>query len=164
MEGVNEVRQTFFQELYKRMRQNVDIVALTGDLGFGGFDPIQKDLPSQFVNCGAAEQAMLGMACGLSLKGKIPVVYSITPFLIYRGFETLRTYIDHEKIKVILIGSGRDKDYAHDGFSHDATDIPRILSTLSNVVQCYPESKEEIPTILDEMISASAPSFLSLRR
>ena len=80
------MRKEFFVYLYEKMRVNPDIFALTGDLGFGGFDKIQQDLPKQFVNCGAAEQTMLDMACGLAVGGKIPVCYSITTFLLYRGF------------------------------------------------------------------------------
>ena len=41
----------------------------------------------------------MGMATGLALENKIPVVYSITPFIIYRPFEFIRNYLDHEKIR-----------------------------------------------------------------
>jgi transketolase len=46
------------------------------------------------------------------------VVYSITPFVLYRPFEWIRNYLDHEKIPVKLVGGGRDKDYGYLGFSH----------------------------------------------
>lgn len=158
------MRHTFAQELHKQMTLRTDIVLLTGDLGYKMWDQIRIDYPSRFINCGASEQAMLDMAVGLAHSGKIPFVYSITPFLIYRAFETLRTYINHEKLNVKLVGSGRDKDYAHDGFSHDASDVQKILNTLSNIRQIYPASKEEIPTLVKDMVSSTDPSFISLSR
>ena len=158
------MRKTFFKELYRIMQENTNVFALTGDLGFIGFDKIRNDFNDRFLNCGAVEQAMLDIAVGLSYAGKIPVCYSITPFLIFRAFETIRTYIDHEKLHIILAGSGRDDDYKHDGISHNASDIPTILKPLYNLKQYYPDAKEEIPGLLDKVIKEAQPSFISLKR
>ena len=128
------------------------------------WDQIRVDYPNRCINCGASEQAMMDMAVGLAHCDKIPVVYSITPFLIYRAFETLRTYVDHERLNVKLVGSGRDKDYAHDGWSHDASDVQKILNTLPNIRQLYPAGKEEIPAMVKNMVSSTDPSFISLSR
>ena len=158
------MRNTFANELYKHMEKNVDIFLLTGDLGYHVFDDIKKDFPDRFLNVGAAEQAMMDIAIGLSLEGKIPFVYSITPFLIYRPFESLRTYIDHEKLNVKLVGSGRDADYAHDGFSHNASDVWAILSQLPSIIQYYPIDKAQIPDLVSAMLEKKGPEFLSLKR
>ena len=146
------------------MKKNKDIFLLTGDLGFKMWDKIKEDFSDRFINCGAAEQAMVGIAVGLALKGKIPFVYSITPFLIYRPFETIKIYLDGEGISVMLAGSGRDKDYSHDGPSHDATDIKKTLNTTPNIVQYWPETKEQVAKMVKEMINNKKPSFISLKR
>lgn len=158
------MRKQFFIELYELMAANEKIVVLTGDLGYGGFDKIREDFPTRFINCGASEFAMVGIACGLALEGKIPVVYSITPFLLYRPFELIRTYIDHEEIPVKLIGSGRDDDYKHDGYSHDATDVPEILNSLPNISTYYPKDEDGMLRMLPEIIKNDRPCFLSLKR
>ena len=158
------MRRTFAQELHKQMTLDTNIVVLVGDLGFGMFDQIRVDYPSRFINCGAAEQAMLDMAVGLALSGKKPFVYSITNFLLYRPFETLRTYINAENIPVILCASGRDCDYKHDGISHQSVDAKQILDCLPNIVQYWPETKEEIPTLVKQMAESTQPAFISLKR
>lgn len=158
------MRRDFFAILPDLMASHDNLYALTGDLGFGGFDKVREQFPSRFINCGAAEQAMLDMACGLALSEKIPIVYSITPFLLYRGFETLRTYVNHEGIPIKLIGSGRDKDYAHDGFSHDASDAKPILDTLPNIEQYYPQSVKEMLGLFPDILTNGKPVFLSLKR
>lgn len=158
------MRRTFAQELHKQMTLDTNIVVLVGDLGFGMFDQIRVDYPSRFINCGAAEQAMLDMAVGLALSGKKPFVYSITNFLLYRPFETLRTYINAENIPVILCASGRDCDYEHDGISHQSVDAKQILDCLPNIVQYWPETKEEIPNLVKQMAESTQPSFISLKR
>lgn len=158
------MRGYFAYYLYEEMEKNPGIYLLTGDLGYKMFDSHFEDFPNRCINCGASEQAMLGMACGLAMEGKIPVVYSITPFLIYRGFETIRNYIDNEQLNVKLVGSGRDDDYAHDGFSHDATDVKDILDQLWSIKQVFPSNKESMSIHVPLMLKETMPIFLSLKR
>jgi transketolase C-terminal domain/subunit len=56
---------------------------------------------------------MMGTAVGMAMEGKIPIVYSITPFAIYRPFELIRNYLSHEQIPVKIVGGGRDKQYGY---------------------------------------------------
>lgn len=146
------------------MAKNKKIWALAGDLGYGGFDNIRKDFSDRFINVGASEHTMLDIAVGLALEGKIPFVYSITTFLLFRPFEVIRNYINHEKIPVKLIGSGRNKDYAHDGFSHWSEDDKKVMSFFPNITSLWPNNKEEIPRIIDKMIATKKPFYLNLKR
>lgn len=165
----DSMRGWFAYDLYLHMLTNPNIWLVVGDLGYKVFDRHFKDFPDRCINTGAAEQAMMGIAVGLSMEGKIPFVYSITTFLLYRPFETIRNYIDHEQWNVKLIGSGRDKDYEHDGFSHwseDAYDLfDKEHSPVFNNIQSYwPQTKEEIPDIIDIIVGQKEPCFLSLCR
>lgn len=158
------MRRSFAVELHKQMTLNQNIYLITGDLGYGMWDIIRKDYPQRFCNVGASEQAGADMCVGLSLSKKIPFFYSITPFLLYRCFETWRTYVNYDKLNVKLVGSGRDKDYAHDGFSHDASDAKPILDTLPHILQLWPQTKEEIPALVKFMVQHEGPQFISLSR
>jgi len=158
------MRSAFAAELYKHMTLDPDIVLITMDLGMGMWDEIRKNYPKRFFNVGASEQAGLDIAVGMAQSGKKVFVYSITPFLLYRGFETIRTWIDHEKVPIRLVGSGRNDNYKHDGFSHDATDAKRILDTLPHIISLWPESKEEIPLLVKQMVDRNQPVFISLKR
>lgn len=169
------MRREFATELHKQMENNNNIWLVTADLGYGMWDRIRDDFPDRFINTGASEAACSDICVGLALEGKIPFMYTITPFY-YRCFETLRTYIDHEKINVKLIGSGRDDDYKHDGWSHNASDINKLFresfdvdgnyipSMLDAFSSYWPDMKEEIPSILAEMVDNRKPCFISLKR
>ena len=160
----DSMRGWFAWSLHNLMVANQDIWVVTGDLGYGVFDTIEQSFPKRFINVGAAEQAMMGIGVGLALEGKVPVVYSITSFLLYRPFETIRNYVHNEKIPVKLVGSGRDRDYQHDGFSHWAEEDKKILEILSNIEGFWPETKEEIPPLLREILLNRKPVYLNLRR
>jgi len=158
------MRGWFAHELHARMRQDTRIWVVTGDLGFGMFDKVKRDFPERFVNVGAAEQAMMGVGIGLAIEGKIPVVYSITPFLLYRPFETIRNYVDRDGIPVKLVGGGRDKDYGHDGFSHWSVEDRKVMELFPGIDSAWPESKEDVPDVLSAMLASPRPTYLNLRR
>lgn len=158
------MRASFAKSILDHAMKDKDIIVLTGDLGYKMWDEFQHLLPNQFINCGASEQAMMDIAIGLSYEGKKPFVYSITPFLLYRPFEAIRTYINHEKLNVKLIGSGRDDDYSHDGYSHDASDVETVLKACPNIVQMWPKKKEDIPAMVKIMVKDTRPMFISLMR
>ena len=146
------------------MASDRKIFALTGNLGYGGFDRIIEDFPDRYIDCGAAEQAMVDIAVGMALSGKKPVIYSITPFLLYRPFESVRNYLSREKIPVILIGSGRDRDYDTLGFGHWAEEDAKIMSVLPNIDCYWPNEKEELNGLLNKMIKSKKASYLNLTR
>ena len=112
------MRKEFASFLHAEMALNEKLILLTGDLGYGLWDKIKIDYPDRFYNVMSSEQLMLGAAVGLATEGFIPIVYSITPFVLYRPFELLRNYLHHENISVKLVGGGRDRDYGYLGFSH----------------------------------------------
>lgn len=154
----------FADTLYDEMEKNKNIFVVTGDLGYGVFDDIKRDFPDQFINVGAAEQTLLDVGVGLAMSGRIPICYSITPFLLYRGFETIRNYINHEKVPVILVGRGRDKDYADCGFSHWAEEDKDINFTEHNVVGCWPETNEDAAWAIAEAIESKEPWYINLSK
>ena len=159
------IRGYFAYEVYNHMVGNKNIFVVAGDLGFGMMDAIKRDFPERFINVGAAEQSMIGVCIGLAEEGKIPIAYSITPFLLYRPFETINTYIQGEGSAVKLVGSGRQKDYLHDGSSHWALDDARIMKNVfTNIEARWPETKEDIPDLVREMIETPRPYYVNLKR
>lgn len=147
------------------MDKNPDVYFLMAGLGWPRVDEFLEKYPDRAFNTEASEQATLDTAVGLAYAGKIPVVYSITPFLLYRGFETIRTYINHEKLPVILVGVGRDDDYSkHDGFSHYAGDDADIMGNFENISRVWPESVDEMKIALGVFIRDKQAAYVNIKR
>ena len=158
------MRKEFSARLHYEMGANEDIVVLTGDLGYGLWDRIKLDYPDRFFNFGSSEQLMVGAACGMAMEGKIPVVYSITPFLLYRPFEFIRNYVDHEKIAIKLVGGGRNKDYGYLGFSHWAEEDKAVMSIFKNIIVKHPNSVKEMEECFVLINDKDAPLYINLKR
>lgn len=156
------MRPYFAKLVHQKMFTNKKIWIISGDLGYKMWDEIRRDYPQRFINVGAAEQAMLGIAVGLALEGKIPIVYTATAFLLYRPFETIRNYLNREKIPVKLIGAGRNKDYFVDGFSHWAQEDRQVMKLFKNIISKWPKSKRELPRMVDEMLKSHKPWYINL--
>ena len=158
------MRRTFAEILRNEMDADGRIVLLTADMGYGMFDEIHARFPDRCHNIGAAEQAMVGVAVGLALAGKIPVCYSITPFLLYRPFELIRNYLNGEGVPVKLAGSGRDRDYQHDGPTHWAEDDEAILRAVPNVKCWWPADAADLRRVWDAFLHGGQPAYLNLKR
>lgn len=156
------MRKVFASLLYDAMKKDSRIFLLTADLGFGILDQIRNDFPDRSINVGSAEQLMVGTAVGLSEMGFIPVVYSITPFLLYRPFEMIRNYVNNENINVKLVGSGRDRDYSHDGFTHWGEDDLTIMKSLENIKLYKPAELTDV--LFEEFLHTPKPAYLNLSR
>jgi len=157
------MKKDFFDYLLKLMGENKKIYTIFVGLGYPRFKEFKKKYPSRVINSEAAEQTALDIAVGLAMSGKIVFTYTITPFY-WRAAETIRQYINHEQLHIIMCGAGREDDYSkEDGFSHDATDISILMDGLS-IPSYWPNNKQELMKNMQELVKKENPCFLSLRR
>lgn len=157
------MKSFFFDYIIKLMNENENIYFLTGDLGWPWVNEIKEKFPKRYIWCGASEQTMLDIAVGLSYSGKIPFIYTITPFL-FRGFETIRTYISHECLNVKMIGVGREDEYSkEDGFSHFAGDDV-VISELPNINAHWPNTEAGLKDVLDWEVKSKRPAYINIKR
>ena len=157
-------RKLFAQLLFDEMAINGDIYLVTGDLGYGLWDKIRDAYPNRFFNVGSSEMAMMGMAIGLAMEGKIPYVYSITPFAIYRPFEMIRNYLDHENIPVNIIGGGRDKDYGYLGFSHWSEDDTVFMPRFRSIKSYWPHTEGALKEAFSFSLTKKNATYINLKR
>ena len=161
------MRKLFANVVFEEMGKNDKFVLITADMGYGLWDTIRDTYPDRFYNVGSAEQLMIGAAAGLAMEGKIPICYSITPFAIYRPFEFIRNFMNHEKLPIIVAGGGRDKDYGYLGFTHWAEEDIDILSILKNI-KCHKpdksQSDDELKSLMKNILHSNSPSYINLSK
>ncbi len=127
--------------------QNHNIVVLTGDLAESTRAHLfQKKFPERFIECGVAEQNMMGVAAGLALAGKIPFVSSYAVFVPGRNWDQLRVSVCYSNANVKIAGAHAGISVGPDGATHQALEdlaITRVLPNLTIVVPCdYEETRK----------------------
>jgi transketolase len=140
-----------------------DMVFLTGDLGFMALEPLRDRLGSRFINCGVAEQNMIGVASGLAREGLEPWVYTIAPFGYARAFEQIRNDVCLHGLSVRLLGNGGGYGYGVMGPTHHALEDYGTLLTLQGMTAFVPAFNEDVLPIV-ERTSMFGPSYIRLGR
>jgi len=156
------MRIAFIKTLIELAKKDKDIYLLTGDLGFSVFEEFKQRFPDRFVDCGVAEQNMIGVAAGLALSGKKVVVYSIIPFVTMRCFEQIRNDICLQNLDVKVVGVGAGFSYGAQGPTHHAIEDLAIMRSLPNMTVLCPVDPIETGLAVKAMFKLKGPVYLRL--
>lgn len=131
------MRDAFFKALYERAQRDPSVIVLTGDQSAFWLDKLAQDMPAQFLNCGIAEQNMIGVAAGLALNHRRVFVHGINNFLILRALEQISVDIVQHRANVTLVGVGAGYTYSTDGPTHHGVcDLGAALAIGLTVWNC----------------------------
>lgn len=127
--------------------KNSNVVVLTADLSESTRSyKFQKKFPERFVECGIAEQNMMGIAAGLAVSGKIPFVSTYAVFCPGKNWAELRVNVCYNDANVKLTGAHSGVSVGPDGASHQALEdiaITRCIPNLKVLAPCdYCETKK----------------------
>lgn len=101
-----DYREVFKDTLSYLMTENRDVIYLDADLaGAISTSSLFKEFPSQAFDMGIMEANMVGVASGMSVRGKIPFIHTFGPFASRRCAD--QTFISgcYNKANVKIIGS-----------------------------------------------------------
>lgn len=158
------MRIAFVNTLSTLAKVDKRIMLLTGDLGFSVFEKYIEKFPKQFLNMGVAEQNMTGVAVGMAMEEKIPIIYSIVPFATMRNFEQIRNDICYQNLNVKIVGVGAGFSYGPYGHTHHGLEDIGILRTLPNLIILAPGDPIEVSEATKFMLSYKGPVYLRLGR
>jgi len=156
------MRTAFINTLTELAQKDKNIYLLTSDVGFSVVEGFIQKFPSRFINCGVAEQNIVGMAAGLALAGKKPYIYSIIPFIIFRCLEQLRNDICYQNLDVKIVATGAGFTYGTLGFTHFALEDIGILRAIPNMTVLCPADPPETRELILKSYQTKNPTFIRL--
>jgi transketolase len=141
------MRNNFAEALYEEGKKDNKICVVVADISpAGSIQKFRNEFPDRFINCGVAEQSMIGIAAGLALKGFRPFCYTIATFTLYRPFEMVRVDLCYQNLPVTIIGMGAGAIYSTLGGTHHTVEDVAIASALPNmtvIAPCDPSEMRE---------------------
>lgn len=139
------------------------IFALEGDLKESTQSiQYQQAHPERYIDCGIAEQNMVGVAAGLALSGKVPFVHSFACFISMRAVEQVRTSIAYPRLNVKFIVSHGGVSPGTAGTTHHAIEDIAIMRSIPNMTVLVPGDAKEVRQCLDAAIAIDGPVYVRL--
>ena len=155
------MRNQIISTIYQLMQQHENIYFLTGDLGYHALEKL-RDFGPRFINCGIAEQNMIGVASGLAMSGHPVYAYSIIPFITLRCLEQIRNDICFHNLNVTILGVGSGFSYEYLGKTHYALEDLGLMNLLPNMKVLIPSDGLEGSEMIKAIYPKPGPAYLSI--
>jgi transketolase len=117
-------------------------------------------LGPQFLDTGITEQAMIGIAAGLALRGRHPVCHALAPFLTMRAFEFIRTDLGLPGLPATLVGFIPGVLSDGNGPTHQALEDVGLMRGIPGMQVFCPADEDDLADALPSILASSNPSYI----
>ncbi len=149
-------------------KKNANHHLFCGDIGYGVFDDLRKQLPKQFHNFGISEQHMVSYAAAFSSElNTTSMVYTINPFITSRVHDQLRVDVAYAKAPLIICSVGAGFAYDSLGFTHYGIEDLALLNVLPNFRIYTPSDPGDVTDTINSLFSENtitSPCYLRLQK
>ncbi len=157
-------RESFGETILELAESNPNLVVLDADLSKSTMtQAFLKKYPARHVEVGIAEQNMIGIAAGLALSGKVPVLASFACFLIGR-LETIRVSAAYNQTNMKLVGTHAGIGTGEDGTSQMGLEDASAMRSLPHMTVLQPADDVETKQAVRWMIAHKGPVYIRLTR
>ncbi len=148
--------EAFSQALVAEAEGDERIVAITAAMPAGtGLDRFAERFPDRFFDVGIAEQHAVGLAAGLALGGRVPVVAIYSTFL-QRAYDQLIMDIALQDLHVVFC-LDRAGLVGEDGPTHHGVFDLTYLRSVPNLMVLAPSDESELVHALHTALAAGGP-------
>ena len=157
-------RESFGDAILALGETNPNLVVLDADLSKSTMtQAFMKKFPARHIEVGIAEQNMVGIAAGLALSGKTPVLASFACFLIGR-LETIRVSAAYNQTNMKLVGTHAGIGIGEDGTSQMGLEDVAAMRALPHMTVLQPADDSETRQSVAWMLEHKGPVYIRLTR
>lgn len=156
------MRDRFGNALLDIMEQREEVMYLSGDVANPVLLKAKDRFPDRILNCGIAEQAMMGIAAGLALEGKTVVVNSIGNFPTERCLEQIRDDVCYHDLDVKVCTTGGGFSYGALGVTHNSTEDFSFMRSMPHMTCYTPGDPDEAEWATRQMLAEKGPAYLRM--
>lgn len=163
--GKRATREGFGAGIYAAGKKHDNVIMLTADLrGSMKADDFIDEHPSRFVQCGISEANMMGVAAGMAIGGKIPMVTTFANFATGRVYDQIRQSIAYSHKNVKICASHAGLTLGEDGATHQILEdigMMRMLPGMTVINPCdFNQTKAAVLAIAEH----DGPCYLRFGR
>ncbi len=158
-------REAFGDALIELGKKYSNVVALDADLAKSTTTiKFAKAFPERFIECGVAEQSMMGTAAGLATTGKVCYTGSFAIFATERALEMVRNVISYSNLNVKLCPTHAGITVGQDGSSHQTVEDIALMRAIPNMRVIVPADYVEAKSAIEAAYHMGGPVYIRLGR
>lgn len=134
---------------------------LAGSTKTSDFKKVARD---RFIECGIAEQNMIGISSGLAASGKIVFASTFAVFATGRCWEQIRLAVAYPRLNVKIVATHSGISVGEDGASHQALEDIALMRSLPNMTVISPADAFEAYQATMAIADFDGPVYMRLGR
>ncbi|MFC1854406.1 transketolase [Candidatus Dependentiae bacterium] len=145
-------RKAFGIALKDLGHESENVVVLDGDVGNSTFtNMFEKQFPERFTQSFISEQAMVGMATGMSSRGEIPFAATFGAFLTRAHDQIRMAGVGRNPLR--LCGSHAGVSIGQDGPSQMGLEDIAMMRSIPNSIVLYPSDSVSAYKLVEQMVN-----------
>ncbi len=165
MESKIACRRIFTDTLLGLARKDKDIVAVTTDArGSVTLNEFADALPSQFVECGIAEQNAVGISAGLAHSGKKVFCCGPACFYVARSLEQVKVDMAYSQNPVTILGVSGGVAYGALGATHHSLHDIAVLRAFPGMSVVLPSDARMTRKLVPFLVDYDKPCYVRVGR
>ena len=162
---VSDMRTAYCEAMIELAEKDSRIVAVDADLMSAmGMKPFAKQFPERTVDCGIQEANMIGVACGLSVWGKIPFAHTFGPFCTRRACDQIFMSGAYNKANVKVVGSDPGITAAYNGGTHMPFEDMGIMRGIPTMTVVEPTDIVMLKNLMPQIADTYGMFYMRLVR
>ncbi|MDO4544976.1 MAG: transketolase C-terminal domain-containing protein [Bacillota bacterium] len=162
---VADMRTAYCEEMVGMAEQDDRIVALDADLMAAmGMKPFAEKFPERTIDCGVQEANMIGVACGLSVWGKIPFAHTFGPFCTRRACDQIFMSGAYNRANVKVVGSDPGITASYNGGTHMPFEDMGIMRGIPTMTVIEPTDIVMLKNLMPQIAEQYGMMYMRLVR
>lgn len=162
---ISNLGKVFATCLSDLMSTNKDVYYLDCDLaGALGTTSLMQENKKQAINCGIMEANMIGMAAGMSLKGKIPFTHTFGTFAARRVADQVFLSGCYNDANVKMIGSDPGISAQTNGGTHMPFEDIGVFRSFPNITILDINDEVLLKKLLPEIVATHGMMYIRMPR
>ena len=158
-------RESYGRTLAELGKEHEDFLVLDADLaGSTKTAVFRKAFPERHINCGIAEQNMVGVAAGIAATGRVAFASSFAMFAAGRAYEQIRNSVGYPQLNVKIAATHGGISVGADGATHQCNEDFALMRTIPGMVVMVPSDDVEAEAMVRAAYAHKGPVYMRFSR
>ena len=158
-------RESYGRTLAELGKEHEDFLVVDADLaGSTKTAVFRKAFPERHINCGIAEQNMVGVAAGIAATGRVAFASSFAMFAAGRAYEQIRNSVGYPQLNVKIAATHGGISVGEDGATHQCNEDFALMRTIPGMVVMVPSDDVEAEAMVRAAYAHKGPVYMRFSR